>query len=296
MEGQKKVSARANFRNFFLRGLAILLPTVLTIWILIAAYGFVQQRIAGPINVGVRELIVRFSSYPQVLEEDIAAHEAEVAPATLKAWRDAGRYHQLLVLDTRRDVLKSQWQTYAIALDMIGLVIAVVLIYIVGAVLGSFIGRRLYHRGEELIAKVPLIRKLYPSVKQVTDFLVGPSKDKERFSKVVAVEYPRKGLWSLGLVTGETMRNIQDRAGVECVTVFIPSSPTPFTGYVITVPQDDTIPLPLSIEDALRFTVSGGVLIPPNQQITPVGPAAAVDEAPQGQIESHTPGGDSGGH
>jgi uncharacterized membrane protein len=84
---------------------------------------------------------------------------------------------------------------------------------------------------------------------------------------VVIVEYPRKGIWSLGLMTGETMRVIEAVAGVECVTVFIPSSPTPFTGYTLTVPRDSVIELPISLDEALRFVVSGGVLVPPSQTI-----------------------------
>ena len=93
---------------------------------------------------------------------------------------------------------------------------------------------------------------------------------KVSFNRVVAVEYPRKGLWSVGLVTGNTMQTIQREAEGSCLTVFIPSSPTPFTGYVITVPEKDTIDLSVTIEEALRFTVSGGVIVP-DAQVIPEG-------------------------
>jgi len=152
-------------------------------------------------------------------------------------------------------------------LDLIGLIVAVVLIYFVGILLGSYIGRSLYNKGEQLLHRVPLIRSVYPSVKQVTDFFFGSPEQRIQFSKVVAVEYPRKGLWSVGLVTGSTMQTIQDRAGKDCMTVFVPSSPTPFTGYVITVPREDTIDLAITIEEAIKFAVSGGVLVPPKEQI-----------------------------
>ena len=109
-----------------------------------------------------------------------------------------------------------------------------------------------------------------PSCKQVTDFFFGDnSKERLQFSRVVAVQYPRKGIWSVGLVTGDTMRRIEQEAGGPCLTVFIPSSPTPFTGYVITVPRTDTMDLPISIEDAIKFAVSGGVVVPASQQIRP---------------------------
>jgi uncharacterized membrane protein len=119
-------------------------------------------------------------------------------------------------------------------------------------------------------------------VKQVTDFIfAGNDDDKLKFNRVVAVEYPRKGLWSVGLVTGDTMQLIQDRAGQSCVTVFVPSSPTPFTGYVITVPKQDTIDLGITIEEALRFAISGGVIVPDSQRIAIVsGEARVLEEKP----------------
>ncbi len=280
MTDAKKKSAGSNFRKFFLRGLAIVLPSVLTIGILIWAYNFVQVKIASPINKGVKRLILATSPWPELPSEVMSLPDklseqqrkelsAELSGQAKKAW-EAKAYSTQWFLDYKRKVeLEQWWKRYAIGLDLIGLVVAVVLIYILGASLGSLIGRRLYHRGEELVAKVPLIRQVYPSVKQVTDFLFGGAEQEKRmqFNQVVAVEYPRKGLWSIGLVTGDTMRDIQERVGVPCLTVFVPSSPTPFTGYVITVPKGETIELPVTFEQALRFSISGGVIIPPSQVI-----------------------------
>lgn len=278
MERKKKVLIGCNFRSFFLRGLGILLPTVLTIWILIAAYGFVQEKIAGPTNEGVRLLILHLTPWPsmppevEILDEKLSVEQrlqwiSTLNDKTRDEWKAAGYSGSWLKRHSRETKLRNWWKTYGMLLDMIGLVIAVVVIYIVGMLLGSFIGRRVYARSENLIQRVPLIRKVYPSVKQVTDFLVGSGKDQAQLSRVVAVEYPRKGLWSIGLVTGDTMRNIQEQIAEECMTVFVPSSPTPFTGYVITVPKKDTVELPVTIDEAFRFTISGGVLIPPSQQI-----------------------------
>jgi len=128
---------------------------------------------------------------------------------------------------------------------------------------GSYIGSRLHRKGELLLTQVPVIKQVYPHVKQVTDFVFGSGHDRLKFKRVVAVQYPRKGLWSLGLVTGDPMRTIQSKESARLLTVFVPSSPTPFTGYVVTVRADETIDMPLSIEEALKFTVSGGVLTPP---------------------------------
>lgn len=294
MEGKGKVGISSNFRNFFLRGLGILLPTILTIWILIAAYGFVQKKIARPTNEGVRLLILHLTPWPSIppevemLDEEVSEKQrsqllSTLNDATTDQWKAVGYSGAWLKHHSRETKLRNWWETYAVLLDMIGLVIAIVVIYIVGVLLGSFIGRRVYARSESLIQRVPLIRKVYPSVKQVTDFLVGSGNKKVHLSRVVAVEYPRKGLWSIGLVTGNTMRNIQDQVAEECMTVFVPSSPTPFTGYVITVPKKDTMELPVTIDEAFQFTVSGGVLIPPSQQVqTPsVGLQPSARQSPQ---------------
>jgi uncharacterized membrane protein len=185
--------------------------------------------------------------------------------------------------DLRRADLDKWWSARAFPMDLLGLAVAVVLIYMVGATLGSFFGRRLYRRAEGLVRKVPLIKHVYPSIKQVTDFFFGDGSEEQRlkFSRVVAVQYPRKGLWSVGLMTGDTLQLIQDAAGVPCITVFIPSSPTPFTGYVITVPKCDSIDLPITIDEALRFVISGGVIVPDSQRIAIVsGEARVIEEKP----------------
>ncbi|MFA9477233.1 DUF502 domain-containing protein [Phycisphaerales bacterium AB-hyl4] len=270
MEGSHKSHPPpSNFRQFFFRGLAILLPSVLTIWILLAAYQFVQNRIAAPINSGVQEVIVHVTPWPAVSETQIEEHRADVrADRDLRQAYDSARNPEAwLHRDARRVQLDRWWRSYAFPMDLIGLIIAIVLIYMAGLLLGSYIGRRLYARGEAMVNQVPLVGRVYPAVKQVTDFFVGQDREKVTFNRVVAVEYPRKGLWSVGLVTGDTMSAIQAVAGADCMTVFIPSSPTPFTGYVITVPKSDTVELPITVEDAMKFAVSGGVLIPPNQMI-----------------------------
>ena len=94
----------------------------------------------------------------------------------------------------------------------------------------------------------------------MTDFLF--SDQKLSFSRVVAVQYPRKGVWSVGMVTGSGLRRISENPGTEMLTVFMPTSPTPFTGFIIVVPREETIDLDMPIEQAVRFFISGGVLSP----------------------------------
>lgn len=292
--------------RFIVRGMATLLPAVLTLWLLVFAYGFVRDKIAAPINWGVQGVVIEFTDWPVALDEDYADvwqgraeyltavqeqdweikrdKEREVLAASTPPLSDSTiesilRDKRLdwmkdqpeIVLDARRVRLEKKWETIAVGnwhvLDLIGLIIAVILFYFAGALMSNVIGRQLKLHGEKIIDRVPLIRRVYPAVKQVTDFFFGDAEQQLKFNRVVAVEYPRKGLYSVGLVTGDTMQGIEDAMGEPCLTVFVPSSPTPFTGYVITVPQKDTIDLGITIEDALKFAVSGGVLVPPSQTI-----------------------------
>jgi uncharacterized membrane protein len=126
---------------------------------------------------------------------------------------------------------------------------------------------------------VPVVKQVYPYVKQVVDFLFSDDSPME-FNRVVALEYPRKGLWSVGFVTGDSLRTLRESSG-KAVSVFIPSSPTPFTGYTITVPVEELIEMPISVEEAIRFAISGGVLIP-DHQIPPGG--ANAPPAQSGRI------------
>jgi uncharacterized membrane protein len=154
-------------------------------------------------------------------------------------------------------------------MNFIGLVVAILAVYIAGRLLGGFLGRRIQGRVESLLTSIPVIKQIYPSVKQIVDFLIRDEK-KIQFNRVVMVEYPRKGIWSIGLVTGNPMKSMQAEIAPQAgpsITVFIPSSPTPFTGYTITVPRNSVIELPISIDEALRFTISGGVLIPSHESL-----------------------------
>ena len=145
-------------------------------------------------------------------------------------------------------------------MSLVGFLVAIVLVCVLGFLLASFIGRRLWRSLETTLVQLPVIKQIYPYVKQVTDYVFGERR--VEFSQVVAVQYPRVGIWSIGFVTGPGMRAIRESEGEEFVSVFVPSSPTPVTGYVITVPRKDTVDLPITIDQAFRFIISGGVITP----------------------------------
>ena len=138
----------------------------------------------------------------------------------------------------------------------------VVFVWVVGALLASFFGKSIWRMVERIITRTPLLNRVYPYIKQVTDFLIAEPGSKQLFSKVVAVEYPRKGVWALGMVTGEGLKQLKDQTGKELINVLIATSPTPFTGFVIIVPKDEVIELNVTIEEAFRFFMSAGVITP----------------------------------
>jgi len=132
----------------------------------------------------------------------------------------------------------------------------------------GFLGRRVVALFERLLERVPLIGAVYPYVKQITEFFFGEEK-KVEFERVVAVPYPRDGVYSLGFLTGNCIKSLNEARGHELISVFIPSSPMPVTGYTMFVPATDIILMNLSVDEALRTIVSGGVLVPPHEQVLP---------------------------
>jgi len=216
-------------KGYFLRGMAVLLPAVLTIWIFVLAYTFIQENVSVHINRGLVRLIVHFQG-----ENGIYSKE-DLTEILVKGW--AG--------------------------SMVGLIIALVAVCLVGALLASVFGKALWRQIEKFILNLPVLRRVYPYIKQVTDFLLAPEQQRLlSSSRVVAVEYPRKGIWSLGFVTGSGLRKVRENVKKEFLTVLVPTSPTPFTGFVIMVSKKSVIDLDMTIEEAFRFVITGGVIAP----------------------------------
>ena len=229
--GRRFMWLTKKFKLYFFRGLAVLLPTILTIWMILWGYGFIQKNISIHINKGLVYLT-----------------------AILKGldWKNPEVITKL-----------SEFWVYG-AGSIAGFVIALVAVCIVGAILASVVGKTLWRMVEKFIMRTPFLRQIYPYIKQITDFILTQEEKKKMFSKVVAIEYPRKGIWTMGMVTGSGLRKITDNADKELVTVFVPTSPTPFTGFVVMLPKEETIELDMSIEEALRFAVSAGLITPDN--------------------------------
>jgi uncharacterized membrane protein len=156
--------------------------------------------------------------------------------------------------------------------QLIGVALAVLLVYLVGLLVGNLIGRTIWRLAETAVMRIPLVRAIYPAVKQVTDFVLAERNAQFESSQVVAVQPHTGGIWSIGLVTGPGLRSLSDAVGGEMVTVFIPSTPTAFSGYMVVVPRESVVELPLKVEEAMRLLVSGGVITPGTSMPAP-GPA-----------------------
>ena len=146
----------------------------------------------------------------------------------------------------------------------LGLIITVILILIIGVITQSFFGRKLVSLGEWIVSKIPLVRNIYIGIKQlVAAIFVENSK---AFKRVVMVEYPRKDLWVIAFLTGVTEGEVQAKTNKEVVNVFIPTTPNPTSGFYLLVPKKDIINLDMTVEDAFKLIVSGGIVSPPEER------------------------------
>lgn len=261
-----KHSFSGDFKRFFGRGLAILLPSIVTLWLLWQAFIFVFNNVAEPINRGLRTSVIwvapkvldesRMPSWFTVTEDQIDRRaQRRLAEGLSEMRRD--RLQQEIRVQQFRDTWRKHWY-----LNGLGLVVAIILIYLAGLLLGNYLGKSLYTRVEALIAKIPGFKQVYPHVKQVVDLIFGENSTMKAFSEVVLLQYPSKGIWSVGLVTGTSFGPVRDAAGGETISVFIPTSPTPMTGFVINVLRKETIRLDITVEQAIRFVITAGVLTP----------------------------------
>lgn len=142
----------------------------------------------------------------------------------------------------------------------LGIIFAVTLVFLTGMLVTNFIGTWLVTAGEALLARIPLVRSIYMAVKQVLSTLFSPGS--ESFKKVLLIEYPRKELWTLAFQTGSGFMIPGENQGDELITVFVPTTPNPTGGYLLLVPKQHVVELKMSIDQALKYIISLGVVLP----------------------------------
>ena len=145
--------------------------------------------------------------------------------------------------------------------ELIGFLLTVVAIYFIGHFVTNVIGRRILIRLEELVERIPIVSIVYKTVKQITESI--SSQKNNAFKKVVQLEYPRKGLWTLAMVTGESV----NKNGVQYYHIFVPTTPNPTSGYMIYAPKKDVKETKLQVEEALKIIISGGMLSPKENEL-----------------------------
>lgn len=207
----------ARLRQLFLTGLVIILPLVITIWLLGILFGMVNG-ISTP-------FILRILTLMQVEYVEDPAFAEYVAP-------------------------------------LIGTVLTLVLILLVGVLTTNLLGRRFVEAFDRLMLRIPLIKGIYGSARQLLDAF---GRKTTAFQRVVAVEYPRAGIYTLGFVTRDQVA-MEPSAGKRMpgyTLVFLPTTPNPTSGWLAAVPDGEVIPLDLTIEEGVKLIVSGGLVVPP---------------------------------
>ena len=142
----------------------------------------------------------------------------------------------------------------------IGIIVTISIILLAGALTTNFIGRRLVKWGEGILEKIPLLRSVYYSTKQFIETMF--VNKHEGFRKVVLVEFPKKEIYSIGFLIGPSTNEIKSKIEYPTVSVFIPTSPLPTTGYYLIIPEKDIIPLDMSVESAFKLIITAGVVTP----------------------------------
>ncbi|MEJ2230580.1 MAG: DUF502 domain-containing protein [Nitrospirales bacterium] len=142
----------------------------------------------------------------------------------------------------------------------LGILALLLLIFSAGALATNFFGKRLVTQWEEFLDRVPIVRGIYATLKSMMDIL--SFKQREKYDKVVMIQFPKNGHYCLSFVTGETRQEIQTLAPEPLVHVFVPTSPNPTSGYFLLVPEREIVPVDMGVEEAMKLIVSGGFYSP----------------------------------
>lgn len=299
---------RNRLQAFFVRGLITVLPVIFTVFILLAAFRFVDGYVTGPVNTAIywsleengagwkllellgidpHSEVFLAEQFPRRLEERLAARRlTSDDPGYLELIAEWRRESEGFLKDLEELAIDRVALHTAVARripPVVGLIVSVLLVLTLGSFAGGLLGRTLLARGDSILARVPLVRSIYPYAKQLVDFFL--AERSFDFDTAVAVPYPRKGVYSLGFVTSSSFETLRRATGKNLITVFVPSSPMPMTGYAVFVPVEEVIPLPITVDEAIRTIVSGGVLIPP-QEMPALSPTQILAQAHRSPVSA----------
>ncbi|MFG0290224.1 MAG: DUF502 domain-containing protein [Rhodopirellula sp. JB044] len=290
-------TAMGGARRAVLRGLGVVLPPLLTIVVLIWAWNAIENYVLAPVETGIRKTLVLSladirESVPKGALRDPQSAIAEGGKG--RGFTYQGLYYvpdptgrrylpgyvvqevdneidEFGLTATAPNSAAAYWDRYVQLRYMprsvvvpVFLIVFLSLLYFLGRLFAGGIGRWFLSTFDATILRIPIVNKVYGSVKQITDFAFDDRQIE--FNRVVAIQYPREGIWSLGFVTGNSMREISEAAGEPMLSVLMPTSPMPMTGFTVTVRRSEAIDLDLTIDEAIQFVVSCGVVVPPQQR------------------------------
>ncbi len=276
-------------RRAIWRGSSIIAPPLVTLLLLIWIASAVEQYVIFPLEVAGRTVLVWATAdiweLPPASAELIDATDeskgfnykglpyvqaplgGKYMPEYVVGWVNArldllpnDMRNPLSATDYYQAYVRLRYMSRWLTIPLLLLILLSVLFF-VGRFLAAGVGRFFITGFERILNQLPIVRNLYSSVKQVTDFVL-TERDIE-FTRVVAIEYPRVGIWSLGFITSESLPVLKSALNEEMVTVFVPTSPMPMTGFTVNIRKRETLELELTIDQAVQFIVSCGVVCPP---------------------------------
>lgn len=227
----------SRIRRIFLTGLAALFPILITVFLLHWLYSQLDRTIGQRVNAVCRTVLVQ---RPDLFRTVFPSAEPDVVNAA----------------EARQAYAEENFPSY-VGLG-IGILVVVITVYAIGLIVRGYVGSRIVNRVDRFFERFPVIKAIYPHARQVADFLFG-SRNRIGFRRVVAVQYPRRGLYTVGFLTGDGLKDVQEHAGQDLVSVFIPTSPAPLTGFVILAPREDVMDLDMGVEEAIRFCMTAGM-------------------------------------
>jgi uncharacterized membrane protein len=167
------------------------------------------------------------------------------------------------LLDKTILLLPPEWHPVALlgfSIPGFGIILALSILLLTGMLAANLFGRRFVEIWERILNKIPLVRSIYSSIKQISNTIFDPSG--KSFRKVVMLQYPKKGLWSIGFLTNDNVGDEMSAVDDRLVAVFIPTTPNPTSGFIIMTRNDEITELDISVEEGFKFIISMGVIIP----------------------------------
>ena len=276
---RKPQTIRGIVKRNILAGILVLMPLGMCLWVLTLVWGWVVEPLGG-FMVGTLGKVV-----PEVVEdaegrrlvlERTSSKDEEGRRVEVASTRAAGGWNAFMSRIFHPKAADSE--EIAVAIDgqphifhrlpgmawfsmIFGFVLVLMLVFVFGMLMRMLLGRTVVKWGERILTRIPLIRTVYVGTKQLLETLF--SEQKRKFQGTVLVQYPRPGMWAMAFVTSTIQGELKAGIQQDSVSIFLPTTPNPTSGYLLLVPRRDVVPLSMSVEDAVKYIISGGIVPPP---------------------------------